>query len=717
MSGFPFSAIVGQDALREALLACAVDPAIGGVLVRGERGTAKSTAVRGLAPLLPAIDVVEGSRFRAAPGEATPDGVADGPVVRRPVALVELPVGATADRLLGSLDVQRALRDGEAAFEPGLLAAAHRGVLYVDEVNLLPDHLVDVLLDAAAMGRVHVEREGVSVSHAARFLLVGTMNPEEGELRPQLLDRFGLSVEVAGPTDPAERVEIVRRRLAFDADPAGFAAGFARAEQAVADRIAAARSRLGRLVVDERALLLIASTCARLGVDGMRADIVTARTAAALAALDAADAVGADHVRRAALLALAHRRRRGPLDPPGLSEAELDRAMGAGDDEGPDGPNGDGGPSSGGRASNGGDGTRRAANDGHRSGDAAGTRAQSAPDHADAGRDAPSAPGRPMPLQSPDPAPDAPAPRRSADRALALGTAGGAVEDGPADAPPVAAPSAPAAPPLLQLAGIGRGAAGRRSRARGGDGQSIDSAPPPGGEVTDLALAATLRAAARRGARTQPHRTHRGHDPGPHAIPPRPRAILPQDLREHVRAGREANLVVFCVDASGSMGARRRMGAVKGAILGLLHDAYQRRDRVALVTFGGDDARVALPATSSVERAAALLAELPTGGATPLAAGLRRAASLVVAERRRDPDRRALTLVVTDGRASGGPAGRAAARDAAEQLACTSDGVVVFDAEEGRVRLGLAGEIAAAAGARLLPMTALSTPLRAEAAA
>lgn len=637
---FPFTAIVGQEALGEALLACAVDPRIGGVLVRGERGTAKSTAVRALAPLLGDVEVVAGCRFNADPHEdaACPDGPHDGAeIVRRPVALVELPVGATADRLLGSLDLDRALRDGVAAFEPGLLAAAHRGILYADEVNLLPDHLVDVLLDAAAMGRAHVEREAISVSHAARFLLVGTMNPEEGELRPQLLDRFGLSVAVAASPDPAQRVEVVRRRLAFDADPEALRARFAADEAALAQRVAAARERLARIVLDERTLLLIAGICARLGVDGMRADIVCAQAARALAALDGDDAVGEDHVRRAARLALAHRRRRGPLEAPGLDDGELEQAMdeARGDDE-PDPPAG------------GGNGSRNGA-----------------PEHA-AADPAPARGGEPRGLRAAAdaaPHPHAPAPERN-------------------DAPGAAGHA-----PALTLAGVGHGAAGRRSRATGAEGQPVDSRPPSGA-VTDLAVAASLRAAAGR----------RALGDGP--------PLARTDLREHVRAGREGNLVVFCVDASGSMGARRRMAAVKGAILGLLLDAYRRRDRVALVTFRGAGAQVVLAPTGSVERAAAVLGALATGGATPLAAGLHRAAELVTLERRRDPERRALVLAVTDGRATG-DGGLDAACSAAVDLARTADGVVVFDGEEGRVRLGLAAEIARAAGAPLLPLAAL----------
>ncbi|MDP2711783.1 MAG: ATP-binding protein, partial [Solirubrobacteraceae bacterium] len=295
--GYPFSAIVGQQALREALLVNAVAPEVGGVLVRGERGTAKSTAVRALTPLLPAVPAATGQAFCFAPGDVAPDGTVDpdAPVEQRPAPLVELPVGATIDRLVGALDLGRALA-GERAFEAGLLARAHRGVLYVDEVNLLPDHLVDVLLDAAAMGVCHVERDAVSVRHHARFLLVGTMNAEEGELRPQLLDRFGLGVEVSAPSDPAARAEIVRRRLAYEADPVAFGARYSQADADVAAAIVAARERLPAVRLPERELDRIVRACAEIGVDGMRGDVVTARTARVLAALDGAGEVDAEHV-------------------------------------------------------------------------------------------------------------------------------------------------------------------------------------------------------------------------------------------------------------------------------------------------------------------------------------------------------------------------------------------------------------------------------------
>ncbi|WP_171075190.1 ATP-binding protein, partial [Nonomuraea basaltis] len=345
---YPFSAVVGLDDLKLALVLNAVSPRVGGVLVRGEKGTAKSTIVRALAAQLPAVTVVPGCRFAcdpAAPDAECPDGPHEpgGQGFDRPAALVELPVGASEDRLVGSLDVERALTEGVKAFEPGLLAAAHRGVLYVDEVNLLHDHLVDLLLDAAAMGTCYVERESVSVRHAARFLLVGTMNPEEGELRPQLLDRFGLTVEVKASRDPGERAEVVRRRLAFDAGPEAFAARWKAEESALAARIAQARVRVPGVRLPDARLRQIATVCAAFGVDGLRADLVTANAAIAHAAWQGRDAVTTEDVRAAARLSLPHRRRRDPFDAPGLDESLLDELLaGTSGEEGPDDPDGGG---------------------------------------------------------------------------------------------------------------------------------------------------------------------------------------------------------------------------------------------------------------------------------------------------------------------------------------------------------------------------------------
>src|SRR3954471_14541704 len=340
-----------MDDLKLALLINAVSPAVGGVLLRGEKGTAKSTVVRGLADLLPPVRVGAGCRFSCdpdAPDPACPDGPhsLDAPADVRDARLVELPVGASEDRVVGSLDLERALSDGRTEYEPGLLARAHRGILYVDEVNLLHDHLVDLLLDAAAMGRSTVERDGVSVSHAARIVLVGTMNPEEGELRPQLLDRFGLTVEVAAPREPALRAAVVRRRLAFDADPAAFAARFEGDQDALRERIAEARSRVGAVTLTDDVLTRIATVCAGFEVDGLRADIVTARAAIAHAAWSGRTTVTVADVRAAARLALPHRRRRNPFDSPGLDEALLDQLLGEDEPE-PD-PEPDPGPGDGG---------------------------------------------------------------------------------------------------------------------------------------------------------------------------------------------------------------------------------------------------------------------------------------------------------------------------------------------------------------------------------
>jgi magnesium chelatase subunit D len=637
---FPLTAIVGQEALVEALLINAVAPEVGGVLVRGERGTAKSTAVRGLAPLLPPVGVAEGEPFAFAPGARAPGGPGGGgggrarspppppppapggpvpvgaAVVARPAPLVELPIGTTLDRLVGALDLGRALA-GEHAFEPGLLARAHRGILYVDEVNLLPDHLVDALLDAAASGIARVEREAVSVEHDARFILVGTMNVEEGDLRPQLLDRFGLGVEVGAPDDPAERAEIVRRRLAFERDPRAFAETWAAAERALATRIADAQRRLPSVRLPERELLRITGACAKLGVDGVRGDIVSARAARALAALDGAEEVGEDHVRRAVALAVAHRRRRDPLDGHMPSQDDVQRALDEPEDAGP--PDDPTPPPRGGGA------PPPAEPSEHGNG-------ASSPTEASAdGAVSPNIPARPRN--------DAPLPAR-------LG------------------------PDMLRLAGAGHGPAGRRARGAGPGAGSIDSRPARP-DPDDLAMVASLRA-----------------------------RLLgeSQGLREHVRAGREGAFLCLVVDASGSMGAQRRLARVKGALAGLLRDAYARRDRVAVVAFRDEAAEVLIPPGAPLEQAAAALASLPTGGRTPLAAGLRTAELLVRREHGREPGRRSVAVVLTDGRVRD-PDG--AVTTAAASLGRAATTVEVVDTEEGRVRVGLAAAIARAAGGRL----------------
>lgn len=641
---YPFSAVVASDDMTLALVLTTISPEIGGVLVRGEKGTAKSTTVRALAAVLPPIDVYAGDRFSVDPADASassPDGpFADAEVETRPVRLVELPVGATEDRVLGSLHLEQALSQGRVAFEPGLLARAHRGILYVDEVNLLHDHLVDLLLDAAAMGRATIERDGVSVEHAARFVLIGTMNPEEGELRPQLLDRFGLTVEVAAPREPALRAEVVRRRMAYDADPATFVADHRAAEDALTARIEAARERVAKVLLSDAALTKIAEVCAAFEVDGLRADIVTTRAALAHAAWQGRDEVTRADIRQAALLALPHRRRRNPFDAPGLDEDLLDAILG--DEELP-----------------------------------------------------PEPPEGPPPAQEPAPPAEGEGESQGEGECQGEGESQGEQAEAPAAPAPGGAEStvaaaAPYRPRLLTVRGLGAGEAGRRSRAISTSGRRVGA----GTDAGTLHLVETLRAAA-------PRQATRERDG-------RRVALRAEDLRTAVREGREANLVLFCVDASGSMAARRRMTQVKTAILSLLLDAYRRRDRVGLVTFRGERAELVLPPTRSVDAAARRLDEIPAGGRTPVAEGLLEAARVIARERVRDPRVRPLLVVVTDGRATGGTDPVARSQQAAEHLAGLGVTTVVIDGETGPLRLGLAARLAELLRAEHLPVGEVS---------
>ncbi|GAA3643510.1 putative cobaltochelatase [Lentzea roselyniae] len=609
---FPFSAVVGHDDLRLALLLNAVHPGIGGVLVRGEKGTAKSTIVRALAALLPELDVSRNCRFGCVPGTTDcPDAPHDGGE-RRPARLVELPVGATEDRLVGSLDLEKALTEGVRAFQPGLLAAAHRGVLYVDEVNLLHDHLVDLLLDAAAMGRAHVEREGVSVSHPSQFLLVGTMNPEEGELRPQLLDRFGLTVAVKAARDVGVRTEVIRRRLAYEADPVTFAARWAQEDVQLKRRITDARAKLPLVSLPDGELRRIAAVCAAFEVDGMRADLVVARAATAHAAWRGSEEVEEADVEVAVRLALPHRRRRDPFDEPGIEEQQLEDAMrqAAEHAEEPDGPD----------------------------------------------DDSPGGGELPEPQEGP------------------AGN-GNAPNDRPAPEP---APAFKAR--LLEVPGVGEGAPGKRSRARARTGRIVRSSKVDG---SGLHLVDTLTNAA-------PHQQARGRS-GPGLL------LTAADLRKAVREGKESNLILFVVDASGSMAARQRMSAVSGAVVSLLRDAYQRRDKVGVITFRGRAAEVALPPTTSVDAAATRLKKMRTGGRTPLADGILKAHKVLEIERLRDPRKRPLVVLLTDGRATSSGLGGDPTKDALKAAGLLEQtAVVVVDCEQGHIRLGLAQKIAEA---------------------
>ncbi|MDP6548459.1 MAG: magnesium chelatase subunit D family protein [Dehalococcoidia bacterium] len=685
---FPFTAIVGQTAMKRALLLNAVNPKIGGVLIRGKKGTAKSTAVRSLAALLPEVDVLQGCPYSCAPGarqglcQWCQSGSNDNPAVTRQVRIVELPVGATEDRLVGSLDIEQAIKTGNRSFEPGLIAATHRGILYIDEVNLLNDHLVDVLLDAAAMGRNYVEREGVSVSHAADFILVGTMNPEEGDLRPQLLDRFGLAVEVEGALPAEERREVVLRRIAYEADPFRFMAEWREEEERERARLLRSRERLAQVEAGGDILELITDICAEYQVDGLRGDIVMYKTAGTIAAYEGRSGVTAEDVREAARLALLHRQRRQPFQQPNLVTEQLDTMI--------------------------------------QEFQLQQRQREPADSQADASQDQDDGDSDPSDLESPDStSPEEPGSEGPANQEQLFEVGS-----------PFSVRSLEVQPPDERA----RLSAGRRSKTVSGTsaGRYV-GARVPQGAVTDLALDATLRTAA-------PHQKRRREDqPSPPGVSPSlspreggtkggpgplqagPALLLePWDVREKVRETKTGSLILFVVDASGSMGAQRRMVAVKGAVLSLLLDAYQRRDRVGLIAFRGTSAELLLPPTNSVELAQTHLAEMPTGGRTPLSRGLHLALQVIEAEKMKDRAALPLVVLLSDGRANvtlahrTGPAavgeGNPTATEAKEVASLFKENritSVVIDTEDGFIKMGLARPIAEAMGARCLRLDEL----------
>lgn len=599
---FPFGAVVGQQPLLTALLLCAVDPSMGGVLIRGDKGTAKSTAARALAAILPVQQRVPGCAFNCNSPNAHCDVCGAGlDAVTSSVPFITLPLGATEDRVIGSLDIASALQGGKRVFQPGLLASAHRGILYIDEVNLLADHLVDVLLDVAAMGVNSVQREGLSVSHPARITLVGTMNGEEGDLRPQLLDRFGMMVEVTAPTDKTVRSEVVRRRIAYEADPAAFIERWAPQQDALRVKLARAQQMLAQVELDDAMLDLISHLCCEFEVASLRADIVMHKAARAIAALDGRTRVTPDDVRTAATLVLPHRRRRKPFEQPGLDQNKLDDLM----------------------------------------------------------REA----------EQPSDQP----------------------QDGSEPEEQLFAASAAAPAPTLTVDSNKEAfsMAGRRSAAtntaRGHVVRTVPNAQP-----TSLAIQSTLRSAALR----EPGKLN----------------VTRDDLHQQVRAGKSANLIVFVVDASGSMAAQRRMEAVKGSVLALLTDAYQRRDEVAVIAFRGPKAHVQLAPTRSVDRAEQGLRELPTGGRTPLPHALSLALDMLQA--RSNDSIPPLLVLLTDGKAN------IAIEDGADPwreslafaglLAERSVAALVIDTETGYLKLGRATQLAQSLGAECLTIDQLS---------
>ncbi|WP_323674175.1 VWA domain-containing protein [Halorubellus sp. PRR65] len=731
-----FGEIVGQADLKQALLAVAANDALDGLLVRGEKGTAKSTAVRALAALLPEQHAVADCPYGCPPDDPraqceTCRGRDDPPTETRSVPLVTLPLGASRERVVGTLSVADALA-GDHEFDPGLLARANRGILYVDEVNLLDDHLVDVLLDAAASGTNRVERDGVSVAHPARFTLVGTMNPEEGELRPQLRDRFALQATVEGCQDLDDRVAVIDRALdrptrdasttapAPDADTLDLATA---STATVRERLRDARERLPRVELPTEYARDVAALCRDAGVDGHRGDIATARAARTVAALDERTTVAEPDLERAAALALPHRLQSRPFedapDPDDLLDEhfadDADDGDGdgqRGDDDGDRGDDGDGGPGDRSDGERGGDGERGADDAGDEAGgsesepagsesvgdsgttDAAGATADGeggeAPD-AETGDDGDADDGSGDDADGDGGGGDA---AERIDGAPAAGATPGASDDSDQDGVPAmlgqaSADVGAARAPELDVPDAGdpsRPGSGSRSGSRSssrsstdGDGARVRSRPADG--TTGVDAAASVRAAAARGAD----------------------GVESRDLRASVRSSDASALVVFVVDASASM--RPAMRAAKGTVLELLQDAYQARDEVAFVAFAGDDASVLLPPTDSVTLAARHLKDLPTGDRTPLPAGLRTAGDVL----ERAAPAASVVVLVSDGRANvadGSPTRET--RDAAARLRAAGSHVVVVDAGSDGERAALTTAIAEETDGERVPLDALT---------
>jgi magnesium chelatase subunit D len=637
---FPFSAIVGQETMKMALILNVINPKIGGVLLRGEKGTGKSLAVRALAHLLPEVAVVADCPFHCDPlnEKEMCDGcsskVANGeklPVDKRSVSVVDLPIGATEDRLVGTIDIEKAIKTGEKHFEPGLLAESNRNILYIDEVNLLDDHLVDVLLDSAAMGVNFVEREGVSFSHPSHFVLVGTMNPEEGELRPQLLDRFGLTVDVKGIPYREARAEIVRRRVAFESDPQSFVVNHNEEQDQTRKKIVDAIKLLPDVKLGNEMLDLITQICVDFAVDGHRADITIYKTACTIAAFRGRTDVTEEDVREAAELALPHRLRRQPFEEPKQEQQQIQ--------------------------------------------DNIKKWRQNQENNSPPESDSP-----------PDNSSDSPVEKEQPE------------SDQVFEAGPTNKVKPLEAPVLDQMQ---RSGSGRRSKSRSNSktGRYVDSAVPKG-KVSDLAFDATLRAAA-----PFQNRRKKQSDCG--------KALLIEkcDLREKIRERKMGNLIMFVVDASGSMAAEERMIATKGAILSLLLDAYQRRDRVGMIAFRKDRAEMVLPPTNSVELAQRCLSRLPTGGRTPMAHGLKFGLDAIRDCMRRDKEAIPLLALVSDGRTNvnlygGDPVEEA--KTIARAIKSAGIKSIAIDTERDFITFGLVNQICAEMGGKYLRLEELS---------
>jgi magnesium chelatase subunit D len=665
----PFTAIVGQEKMKKSLILNAVNPRIGGVLIRGEKGTAKSTAVRALAELLPEIEVVNGCTFNCNPYDeremcdmcyAKKTNGENQEVAKRRMWVVDLPLGATEDRVVGSIDVEKAIKEGIKALEPGILAAANRGILYIDEVNLLDDHVADVILDSAAMSINVVEREGVSVSHPSKFILVGTMNPEEGELRPQLLDRFGLQASVESIDDADKRVEIVKLVGSFDRDPEEFRARFEGNQKELREKIVQAKQIINEVEISDDLLRITAETCIKLGVRTHRAEIVIDRTAKTIAAFDGRKKVTFDDIKEAMELALPHRMRRKPFEPPSLDTEKLDDMMS--------------------------DKKKQHEEEKEKKKQQQQQRKEREEkrEHKHKNEQLDKNP------KSEDDNEGIKEPQKESVFNIGDSIDTRAVRQKQKKDKTYRRKISGRRIPTLSLRNNGK-------YVRHG---------LPKGEIKDVALDATIRTAA-------PYQKERKHDSDLAVV------IKTQDIREKIRVGKISTATMFVVDASGSMGANRRMESAKGAVLSLLLDSYQQRDKVGLVAFRGDQADTLLPLCSSVDLAYKGLKELPTGGRTPLAAGLERGLNLLMAEKQKDEGAIPVLLLISDGRAnvSSGSGKKEIEKELlalAEQARAKGIFVIVIDTEVVsksfiQMQLGYCREIASYSGGKYYPIADLTS--------
>ncbi|MFC1591311.1 magnesium chelatase subunit D family protein [Thermodesulfobacteriota bacterium] len=582
---FPFATIVGQDMMKKALLLNAINPQMGGVLIRGEKGTGKSTAVRALAELLPDISVVKGCPFNCIPTNisemcphcrtkvlaAQQETQKKLSVEKRRIRVVDLPLGTTEDRLLGSLDIETAIKEGKKSLEPGILADANRGILYVDEINLLDDHVVDILLDSATSGVNVVEREGISFAHPAHFILVGTMNPEEGELRPQLLDRIALHVPTEALHDVDARVQITLLRNRFEKDPEKFIKDYAKESDKLRRKIRKSQKLLSEISISERTMMLICRMCKELDVEGHRPDIMLAKTAMTLAAFYGKKEIGQKEIKEAAELVLPFRVRKNPLGEEEKTENIFDDIIDQISDE--------------------------------MDKESMTQDNQDTPELEDT-QEAEEVEGKVHQVGKTVEIPRD-INKRKRDRTLRSGSG-------------------------KRMKTLATGKKGRYLKHR-----------TPKEDTSDIAFDATVRASAVH------QKQRKKNSKNSHAI-----IINKEDLKEKVRQSKVSTLIVLAVDASGSMGAMNRMEAAKGTVLSLLMDAYQFRDRVSMVAFKGKEGYVLLPPTSGVDLAKKMLTNLPTGGKTPLAAGIMKALSVIKNERRKDPAVVPMLVLLSDGRSN-----------------------------------------------------------------